>query len=457
MKNKLFLIMALFLSASLSSCKKFLDVQPKSSISTNEFYKNDAEVGSGVVACYDGLQKLYNIDFILTEIRSDNTTTFNSEGVYYLIDYFQDGPSSNVIADQYWQISYNTIYRTNTVLANLKQVTSNSLKVQYEGEARFIRALNYFNLVRLFGAVPLVTHIIYDNDQAAFARVPVDVVYDTIIQDFQIAAKKLPMSYSSNDEGRATKGAAIGMLAKVYLTLHRYSNARLLLEELMKPPYNYALMENYHDIFYKEMNQEILFAVRYKSGAAGEGETFSGEMTHFGKYVRGNNPTKSLLQAYQPGGIRYTASVFIDNAGSKLCGKYLSSAPLDDGGNDWIVLRYADVLLMYAEVTNEISGPTQEGLNAFNQVRSRAGLSTYSVSDFTQDSFRQAIYKERRVELAFEDHRWFDLLRTGEVDSVMTAQGSQLGFTFENFRKIYAIPLREIDVSNGVLTQNPGY
>jgi hypothetical protein len=453
MKNKLLIFVVLLTVVSFTSCTKFLDVQPESSISADDFYKNDKEVGAGVVSCYDGLQSLYNIDFILTEIRSDNTTTLLHEGDYELIDHFKDGPSNSVTA-KYWRIGYNTIFRTNTILANINNVSNAALKKQYTGEVLFIRALNYFNLVRLFGDIPLITHVIYGEDVDQFGRTPANTVYDTIISDFQRAANLLPKSYSSNDLGRATKGAAIGMLAKVFLTLHRYTDAKPLLEELINGGYNYSLMASYYDVFYKEMNSEILFAVRYKANST-EGQTFSSEMTALGATVRGNNPTQSLLSAYDsPSSIRHKVSIYNDGH-NLLCGKYLSKS--DPAGNEWIVLRYADVLLMYAEVTNEISGPTQEGISAFNKVRSRAGLSTYTVSDFTKDSFRQAIYKERRVELAFEDHRWFDLLRTGQVDSVMTAHGQQEGFAYESYRQLYAIPQREIDVSGGALTQNPGY
>lgn len=453
MKKKLLIFVVLLTVISFTSCKKFLDVQPESSISTDNFYKNDKEVGAGVVSCYDGLQSLYNIAYILTEIRSDNTTTLLHEGDYELLDHFKDGPSNSVTA-QYWKISYSTIFRTNNILANISNVSNAGLKQQYTGEVLFIRALNYFNLVRLFGDVPLITQVIYGEDNDQFGKTPSDVVYDTIISDFQRAANLLPKSYSSNDFGRATKGSAIGMLAKVFLTLHHYTEAKPLLEDLINGGYDYDLMTNYYDVFYTEMNSEILFAVRYKENTA-EGETFSSEMTSVGASVRGNNPTQSLLAEYDSSdSIRYKVSVYNDSH-DLLCGKYLSDS--DPAGNDWIVLRYADVLLMYAEVTNEINGPTQEGIDAINQVRTRAGLGTFSVSDFTKDSFRLAIYKERRVELAFEDQRWYDLLRTGQVDSVMTAHGQQEGFTYESYRQLYPIPQREIDVSDGVLTQNPGY
>lgn len=390
-------------------------------------------------------------------IRGENSQPGLLLGVYSLIDHFQDGPSSNTVAEQYWSYAYNTIFRANTVLASLDHVTDPSLRKQYEGEALFIRSLCYFNLVRLFGDVPLVTNIISPDDVNAFARTPSNIVYDTIVNDLQIAANDLPISYSSsNDLGRATKGAAIGILAKVYLTLHQYSNAESLTQELMGSPYNYSLMPDFHDVFYSEMNPEILFAVRY-STAAGEGESFSAEMSPLAFHVDGLFATPGLLSLFSPNDKRFSTTFFISH-GDTVCGKYLSTAPYGDAGNDWIVLRYADVLLMYAEASNQVNGgPTQPAIDAINAIRTRAGLSTYTVNDFNQSTFKTAIYNESRRELAFEDQNWYIELRMGIADSVMTALGQQEGFTFQSFRKLFPIPQTEIDVSHGKLTQNPGY
>jgi len=456
MKIKLF-IMIFLISGIFTSCTKFLNVQPKSAISTSVFYQNTAEVGNGVIACYDGLQNLYGIDYQLTGLRGENSSAGLSFGVYELIEHFQDGPSTNTVAEQYWSYAYNTIYRANTVLANIQHVTDPVLKQQYKGEALFIRSLCYFNLVRLFGDVPLVTKVITPSDQSAFARTPSNIVYDTIVSDLKMAANDLPVSYSSsNDLGRATKGAALGILAKVYLTLHQYSNAETLLQQLMTSPFNYSLMPNFHDVFYQEMNNEIMFAVRY-STAAGEGEYYSSEMLPSGAHIDGLYPNPSLLSLFSPTDKRFNTTFYVDKSDT-VCGKYLSTEPPGSAGNDWIVLRYADVLLMYAEASNQINnGPTQAAIDAINAIRTRAGDSTYSVNDFDQSTFKTAIYNESRRELAFEDHNWFTVLRMGIADSVMTAEGQRQGFTFESYRKLFAIPQTEIDVSHGKLTQNPGY
>ena len=456
MKIKRFIMLFLILGI-FSSCTKFLDVQPESAISTSKFYQNTEEVNNGVIACYDGLQNLYGIDYQLTGIRGENSKAGLSLGVYELIEHFGDGPSSNTVAEQYWSYAYNTIFRANTVLANIQHVTDPDLKQQYKGEALFIRSLCYFNMVRLFGDVPLVTKVITPSEQSAFARTPSNIVYDTIVSDLKMAANDLPVSYSSsNDLGRATKGAALGILAKVYLTLHQYSDAETLTQELMTSPFSYSLMPNFNDVFYQEMNNEILFAVRY-STAAGEGQYFSSEMLPSGSHLDGLFPMPSLLSLFSPNDKRFSTT-FYATKGDTVCGKYLSTDPPGSAGNDWVVLRYADVLLMYAEASNQVhNGPTQPAIDAINAIRTRAGLTTYTVNDFNQSTFSTAIYNESRRELAFEDHNWFTVLRMGIADSVMTAEGQREGFTFESYRKLFPIPQTEIDASQGKLSQNTGY
>jgi starch-binding outer membrane protein, SusD/RagB family len=453
MKN-INIVLFLLLASILGACEDFLDQQPESSIGAETYFQNDAEVESGVIACYDGIQEQYNetYSFVLMEVRSDNTTTVEHEGDFDLVDTFKDGPSNSVIAD-FWTSCYSTIFRTNTVLANLDNVATESKKDQFEGEARFIRALTYFNLTRLFGEVPLVTSIVYEGDAEAYSKDAVSDVYSAITNDLQIASSKLPTFYGDKDLGRATSGAAKGLLAKVYLTLKDYPKAESQLISLMGTDYSYEIINNYADVFYSEMNNEILFAARYESGVGGEGQDFSYQMTRLGGIVRGNNPTDDLIAAYETGDLRYNVSVTSD----LMCGKYLSEASAGDAGNDWIILRYADIFLMYAEVQNELNGPTQAAIDAVNKIRERAGLTLFSLAGFNQETLRKAIAKERRIELAMEGHRWFDLLRTGKAVEVMSAHGLSLGFSVDNFRTLFPLPQREIDVSDGALVQNPDY
>ena len=455
MKNILFISSIIIVLAGFSSCEDFLNVQPESATGAQDYFLNDNEVESGVIACYDGLQEQYDgtYSYVLMEIRSDNTTTVEHEGDYNLIDKCKDTPI-NSVTTEFWRSCYNTIFKTNTVLANIDNCTNANRKSQYEGEALFIRALTYFNLVRLFGEIPLIDKIVYEGDNEAYSKKSVDDIYNLIIADLLAAAKLLPKQYGAANLGRATSGAVKGLLAKIYLTRHDYSSSKTLLEELMGTTFSYGLMAKYYDIFYNnEMNKEILFAVRYKSAAGNEGQSFSYEMTRLGGVIRGNNPTSDLLSAYESGDLRYNVSVTND----LMCGKYLSTASQHDAGNDWIVLRYADVLLMYAEVVNEMSGPTQSSIDILNSIRNRAGLSTLSLTGFDKGSLRNTIYHERRIELAMESHRWFDLIRTGTVDAVMTAHASVEGFNYESKRNLFPIPQREIDVSNGFLTQNPNF
>ncbi len=435
-----------------TSCSKQLDLTPESAIGEKDFYQNTDQVEAALVGCYDGLQHSIQTEYVLCEIRSDNTTTVLGEGEFKLIDYFMETPD-NSITTNYWQVCYNTIFRTNKVLQYLDVISDGPTRERVEGEALFIRALNYFNLVRLFGNIPLVTDVILAEDKEKFANVSPDKTYDQIIADLQNAISLLPAS-NEGQFSRATSGAAKGLLAKVYLTLKQYDKALSLLREVTSSGV-YSLQPTYPEVFDPQVNNEILFSIRFMSAVGGEGESYSSEFTLTGVYGGLNNPTPDMMSGYSVAdSIRYNFSITPDS----LCGKYLSDANSGDAGNDWPVLRYADILLMLGETINEINGPTQEALDAINAVRERAGLPDYTSADLsTKDQYRSAMEKERIHELGFENHRWFDLLRTGRAMEVMNAQGAKYGFTMSEHQLLFAIPQREIDVSDGYLVQNPGY
>lgn len=450
MKKIIFISIAIVFA--FTSCKKQLDLTPESAIGEKDFYQNANEVEAALVGCYDGLQNSIETEYVLCEIRSDNTTTILGEGEFKLIDYFMETPD-NSITTNYWQICYNTIFRTNKVLQYLDVISDGPTRKRVEGEALFIRALNYFNLVRLFGNIPLVTDVILAEDKEKFANVSPDKTYDQIIADLEDAITLLPAS-NEGQFSRATSGAAKGLLAKVYVTLKQFDNALSLLKEVTLSDM-YALQPTYPEVFDPEVNDEILFSIRFMSEAGGEGEVYSSEFTLTGVYGGLNNPTTEMMAGYEPSdSIRYIFSVTPDS----LCGKYLSDANSGDAGNDWPVLRYADILLLLGETINELNGPTQEALDAINAVRERAGLPGYTSADIpTQEQYRSAMAQERIHELGFENHRWFDLLRTGKALEVMNAQGAKYGFHMDEHQLLFAIPQREIDVSEGYLVQNPGY
>ena len=449
--KKIFLISIVLVFIG-TACKKQLDLTPESAIGEKDFYQNTKEVESALVGCYDGLQKSIQMEYVLCEIRSDNTTTVLGEGEFQLLDFFMETPD-NSITTKYWQDCYNTIFRTNKVMQYLDVVSDQATRDRIEGEALFIRALNHFNLVRLFGNIPLITEVVLADDHEKFANVPPDKTYAQIIEDLQKAASLLPES-NEGQFSRATSGAAKALLGKVYVTLKQFDNALPLLREVVNSG-QYALQPTYPEVFDPEVNDEIIFSIRFMSAVGGEGQDYSSEFTLTGTYGGLNNPTSEMMAGYEPADtVRYHFSITPDS----LCGKYLSDANPGDAGNDWPVLRYADVLLLLGETINELNGPTQEALDAINAVRERAGLSDYTSGDLsTKDQYRSAMEKERIHELGFENHRWFDLLRTGRALEVMNAQGAKYGFHMDEHQLLFAIPQREIDVSDGYLVQNPGY
>ena len=446
--NKFTLIFAGLLL--FSACEDFLELEPISQIGDNGFYTNTSEVESAVLAIYDGMQSAVQREFALTEMRSDNTRTRTSEGEWAQFETLNVDPTNGTLAD-YWASWYNVIFRANTVLDNLEAVEDASTRSQFEGEARFARAMAHFNLVRLFGDVPLIDRVIFQSDTEAFGRTSSDQVYAAIISDLEAAAATLP-TRTQIAEGRATRGAANALLGKVFLTTGDYSKAQAALEDVIDSG-NYQLVDDYRDVFYSERNDEIIFAIQFVDDNENDSQDFSLEMTALGRAAGINFATDDFIDALTEAD-SMRAAVLFDPEDMAAVGKYLtSSADAELGGNDWIVLRYADVLLMYAEaiLAGGESTTDSEALDAVNAVRDRAGLD--DLDEVTKDN----LLYERRIELAFENQRFFDLLRFGVAQEVLSDFAEEEGFSFSPTDLLLPIPQREINVSQGQLSQNPGY
>ncbi|MFD0861582.1 RagB/SusD family nutrient uptake outer membrane protein [Sungkyunkwania multivorans] len=468
-------VIVLLIMTSLSSCgEDFLDPVPTSSISAENFYQNEEQLVAGIINMYDGLQGVNDtrsdsnhatqMEFYVTEMRSDNTRTKNGEGEAAQFDNFEVRPTNGLVADHYRSF-YNVIFRANTVLANLS-VASEENRAKFEAEAKFVRAYVYFNLVRLYGEVPLVDRVIGINDtDISYTRRSLTDVYDLIISDLEAAVEHLDNTYRN----RASKAAAQALLAKVYLTLGTdHLEAQLLLEDVMAS--GYSLEPNFYDVFYNENNSEVIFSIGYVSGQADDSQNFSAEwLNGVGRTVGVNYVTNDAVEALNNlGGNRTDVSIRTDpvQPSQTQVTKYLPDGA-DGGangrtfdfdarlaGNDWIVLRYADVLLMHVEAImadgSETSVPA--ALNSFQLVRDRAGL-TDPVTNIT----KQELLDERRVELAFENQRLFDLIRFGVAVETLSAFAAETGGSFSSTDLLLPIPQGEIGLSNGRLSQNPGY
>jgi hypothetical protein len=343
-------------------------------------------------------------------------------------------------------------------------VASASTATAFEAEAKFIRAYTYFNLVRLYGDIPLVDHVIGPLEKdIAFTRVASSSIYDLIVSDLETAVSGLDNSYKS----RASKAAAQALLAKVHLTLGNYSDAQLLCEAVMGS--GFSLESNFKDIFYNELNDEIIFAIGYIGDNTDDSQNFSAEwLNAVGRTSGVNYVTAEAKEALDAlGGDRTAYSYRVDTTqpSQHQVVKYLPNGDENLGidptsgdptlaGNDWIVLRYADVLLMHVEaiLAGGTSITSSNALASFQKVRDRAGL-----TDVVTSISKQELLDERRVELAFENQRFFDLVRFGVAQEVLSAYSTDNSYSFSSTDLLLPIPQREINISNGLLTQNPGY
>lgn len=449
------LLVVISVTVLLGCEDSMLDLQPISEISEAEYFTNAEEVESGVIAIYDGLQELPEVEYLLTEMRSDNAESFLSEGERGQFEDLNVLPTNGTIYE-YWLFNYNVIFRSNKVLEKLEVVTDQSLHDQFEGEAKFTRALAHFNLVRAFGDVPIVDQVVRSSDEEYFERDPSGDVLAAITSDLEDAVSLLP-SKADMDFGRATSGAAKALLAKVYLTTGNYGSAESLLGDMISDA-EYELINNYRDIFYSEQNNEIIFAIPYIADSEAESQGFSDFMVPPGEGRGLNILTQDFIDAIEPADTERNA-VLRSEPGGRKNGKYIpQSTDPELAGNDWIVLRMADVYLMYAEAIFAGSSSTQDisAIQAYNAVRERVGLSTLP-EDGSATLTLETLMQERRIELGFENHRLYDLIRTGLASSTLSAFANEQGFPFSETDLLLPIPLIEINASDGLLSQNPGY
>lgn len=496
MKNKLFIsaIMAL----SLSGC---LDLQPISEIGEDSFYSNDDEMKSALTACYNGLQTPIQYEWLLTDVRTDiarphDVSSSNSTVKSIMSLDELEAYASIPEIETYWNGVYNNIYRCNMVLTNLSKIQNEEKRKNAEGEALFIRAYHYFNLVRLFGPVFIVTEPISAQEAMSYERSSVDKVYSFIEGDLKkiIDNALLPDFQPDTELGRATMLAARTLLGKMYLTLHKYTEAQAQLSKVEEAYAGYDLSSiEYKDVFSitNEMNKEIIFAVRFKAGNVGLGNPMgnwfaplgSESFVISGSGLSWNYPTSTLTKAYTADDKRKDA-VFAESYKKsdgtvekvRYVTKYLSPVSvLNDGEKDVPVLRYADVLLMLAEIENELNGPTQKAVDYLNATVKRAGLKPYTISDFRDlVDFRLAVEKERLKEFAYENQRFYDLVRTGRYIEVMKnyyktetddkhndelyykEREDLMNGEIPEYQMLLPLPTSLLDV-NPYITQNPGY
>ena len=392
--------------------------------------------------------------------------------------------SSDALLSSTWANYYVVINLSNAIIFKLATADPAVVKNKdkYMGEAKFLRALAYFDLVRIFGDVQMITTVATVAEVASSPRTPVAKIYsDIIIPDLLDAGTKLPQSYTGTEVGRATKGASKAILGKVYMTVKDFAKAETVLAELTTTPYTYALLPNYNDLFdytKNEHHSEYIFDIEYEEGLGGLGSPFTRlfmpNVTAMLSYYKINggfneslSPTMSFINLWNAADKRKDVSIlccgqwknpttgvvtiFSSQTSQSVTMKYVTAVnSQDDSRANWKVIRYADVLLLYAEALNE-NGKTAQAMTPLNLVRTRAGMPTYA--GLTQDQARDNIALERRFELCFEGHRWFDLVRTGKALAACAPVG------MKDYMTVFPIPLSQVRVMNNstIFPQNPGY
>ena len=476
--KKINFLLVMVLSLMLSCQKEFIELKPISTVDVDVLFKTDKDFQDAVVGAYSVLRVQGPNIWNFSDLPGDDTEQqFLTSVSQVSIDNFSINVNDNLLTTT-WRNYYNLISRCNLILAKIEGADAAIVtnKDRHIGEAKFLRALAYFDLVRIFGDVPLITKPVTTAEAYNLGREKIDKIYDeVIIKDLLDAETNLPLRYTGADVGRATRGAAKSILGKVYLTRKDFIKAEAKLQEVTTS--GYALLSNYNDLFdytKDEHHSEYIFDIEYEENV-GLGSPFTNlfapgyaiVLNFYGIVGSGSSngsPSEELFTLFPPSDKRKDITVakgFTDNNGNYIATptfdirtftkKYFTKTlRASDSKANWKIIRYADVLLMYAEALNE-NGKTTQALEFLNRVHVRAGLSP--LSNLPQASLRESVYLERRLELYLEGQRWFDLVRTGRAYTVLQSKG------MKPYMTVFPIPLSQIQLINNpsIFPQNPGY
>lgn len=470
------------------SCNKLVE-DPESVITAPQFYKTPSDAIAAVNAVYSTLNTDAAGDFPMYG-RNLNLLTGNGsdDQIFSPSNTNPDvralGTTTYVAANdrikKNWQQHYFGISRANVAIDNIPNIIMDTaLQMRLIREAKYIRGLLYFNVVRFWGDAPLVLHdpTSTNVNEIKIARSPKDDVYQQIISDLTDATN-LPKTYDVANKGRATSGAAHALLAKVYLTRKEWSKSLVELNEVMNGGYGYALFTNYYDAFQKATKNGIehIFSAQFETNLGAKNSTQNLSSALFNSFnpsvYPGDGPADSTIYllfdstdtrravTFYTRQFNPTTGTWVD-FGAPRYNKFVdySLNPLTNqsqSGMNYPVQRYGDILLMYAEVLNELNaGPTLEAYTAINQVRARAQIAELTPG-LNQDDFREAVFLERRKEFIQEGNRWFDLARRGGtyLYDALKKFPAKTGAAVKD--TLYPIPQSEIDI-NPLLTQNPGW
>ena len=480
---------------AFSACNsEFLERDPLDQLTENSFYTSAQDARRAIMGSYSALQSIdwHGKCWMICEIPTDNTTVGGNDPDFSPIDNFTISADNGPILE-YWREHFKLVTLANQVLKHVPNIEMDvATKKSILGEAHFLRAYAYFDLVRIYGGVPIVTEVPDISTDLMIPKSSVEEVYQLIENDLKIAIEDLVAVHTSGDIGRATKGAAQAVLAKVYLTTAKYDESMEVCRDIINSGM-YALLPDFADLWLKETsdnNMESIFQIQYVGcGPLGTGNANQAFFAPWGQGITKNtdgwgsqiptapnidNPGTTIKDAikdadlrryhtYMKAGDEYPM-INASEGGYTYPSNGASRALINikkyviGGGDDvcfmstpqnYHAIRYADILLTLAEASCKRNGGisvSPDVIDGFNAIRTRAGLPTVSVVE-TDD-----VFEERRKEFAFENQRWFDLLRTGNVKNIMLLHGKQM----QDFHVLFPIPQSEIDI-NPELIQNPGY
>jgi len=448
--------LSICLLAVLTGCESFLDLKPIDFPTEETYYKDVKGLEGAIIGAYDQLQSgdQYSGKFMtLMETRGDNILNDNSGasgGITYQIEVFTETPA-NVNLSGAWLSIYKTIYRCNLILQNMDDVQmTDDQRTKISGQASFIRALCYFNLVRLWGKVPLITKTQTVEEARTNMRAEVNAIYDQIIKDLTVA-KNLPTAWPDAERGRATAYAAQALLAKVYIYMGKFPEAVSELSPVVTAIEAKSVLSlvPMPETLPNDLNtsKDIIFAVQYLKGGVGE------SVHQNNRYRNTDNGNVISLEPseFESNADNRKAMVAPTGSGQRP-GKFNAPATNNETSSDFPIVRCAEVMLMYAEALNETTAtPSADALKALNAVRTNAGLPEKTSTELsTKALFKAAVYKERRLELALECDRWFDIVRTNQFATVFPG--------VDSYRQLYPVPQAEIEnVNDRTGWQNDGY
>jgi len=489
-KSSLFVLSMVFVLTVVSCDEDFVTKEFENGVVSDNFFQNASDAEQALTAVYDviALRGMYREGvWVLGDVPSDDINELTGDngdyGTYYRAASDYRWEPSNPYSVGRWYDSYKGIFRANILLEKLPEIDMDgALKSRFEGEAKFLRALYYFNLVMAFGDVPFMTEVLTREEYQELARTDQQVIYGQIEQDLLDAAAVLP-AQASDPVGRATSGAANGLLSRVYLYQEKWSESANAAQQVMGAGYSLVATEDFEKMFTGNLENSSESIFEFQSIGASP-NVWGGDLTEtsFGFFwspmigwANWYSPSVSSQEQFEDGDIRRKASLLVVGAGDMLDtdgdgieepfpsgnmnGNYFNNANVrkwlaigknlavaDEFEVNFPIVRYAEVLLNYAEAQNELGNST-EALGAVNQIRARAMVPDITETD--QGLLRDLIREERRRELLFEGQRFYDIKRWGLVEELLVPLGFRVGT-----HEYWPVPVAELDLMPN-LTQYP--